>query len=84
VKTYNGLQAFKLPYVHHYITKLCRQQAEVMQNHETANVRNIGQGEPRHRKYQRLELGAVKHMTVQVTSLLVLQELLIIGHFLLY
>jgi hypothetical protein len=40
--------AFKLPYINDYITKLCRQQAEVIQNHENANVRNIGQGEPRH------------------------------------
>jgi hypothetical protein len=51
--------AFKLPYIYiyNYITKLCRQQAEVIQNHENANVRNIGQGEPRHRKYKRLNLG---------------------------
>jgi hypothetical protein len=47
--------AFKLPYIYDYITKLCRQQAEVIQNHE--NVRNIGQGEPRHKKYKRLKLG---------------------------
>jgi hypothetical protein len=40
-----------------YITKLCRQQAEVIQNHDNENVRNIGQGEARHRKYKRLELG---------------------------
>jgi hypothetical protein len=39
-----------------HITKLCRQ-AEVLQKHENANVRNIGQGEPRHRKYKRLKLG---------------------------
>jgi hypothetical protein len=38
-----------------YITKLCRQQAEVIQNHENANVRNIGQGEPRHRIFKRLK-----------------------------
>jgi hypothetical protein len=49
--------AFKLAYIyiyiyiHDYITKLCRQHAEVIQNHENANVRNIGIGEPRHRKY---------------------------------
>jgi hypothetical protein len=49
--------AFKLPYMYDYITKLCRQQAEVIQNHENKNVRNIGQGEPRHRKYKRLKLG---------------------------
>jgi hypothetical protein len=45
------------PYVYDYITKLCRQQAEVIQNHENANVGSIGQGEPRHRKYKRLKLG---------------------------
>jgi hypothetical protein len=39
------------------ITKLSRQQAEVVKNHEKANVRNIGQGEARHGKYKRLELG---------------------------
>jgi hypothetical protein len=49
--------AFILAYVYDYITKLSRQQAEVIQNHENANVRNIGQGEPRHRKYKRLKLG---------------------------
>jgi hypothetical protein len=51
--------AFKLPYVlvYDYITKLCRQQAEVIQNREIANVRTIGQGEPRHRKYTGLKLG---------------------------
>jgi hypothetical protein len=50
--------AFKLLYVYDYITKLCRQQAEVIQNHENENVRNIGEGEPRHRKYKRLKLGS--------------------------
>jgi hypothetical protein len=40
-----------------YITKLCRQQAEVIQNHDSENVRTIGQGEARHRKYKRLKLG---------------------------
>jgi hypothetical protein len=48
---------FKLPYIYDYITKLCRQQTEVIQNPENANVRNFGQGEPRHRKYKRLKLG---------------------------
>jgi hypothetical protein len=45
------------PYVYDYITKLCRQQAEVIQNHENANVGNIGQDEARHRKYKWLKLG---------------------------
>jgi hypothetical protein len=34
-----------------------RQQAEFIQNHENENVRNIGQGEARHRKYKRLKPG---------------------------
>jgi hypothetical protein len=50
--------AFELPYIYDYITKLCRQQAEVIKNHENTNVRNIGQGEPPHRKYKRLKLGS--------------------------
>jgi hypothetical protein len=36
---------FNLPYVCDYITKLCRQQAEVIQNCENEHVRSIGQGE---------------------------------------
>jgi hypothetical protein len=40
--------AFKLPYIYDYITKLFRQPAEVIQNHENANVPNIGQDEMRH------------------------------------
>jgi hypothetical protein len=49
--------AFQIPYVYDYITKSCRQQAEVIQNHENENVRYIGQGEARHRNYKRLKLG---------------------------
>jgi hypothetical protein len=49
---------FKLPYIYDYITKLCRQQAEVIQNHENAKVHNIGQGELQHRKYKKLKLGS--------------------------
>jgi hypothetical protein len=44
--------AFQIPYVYDYITKSCRQQAEVIQNHENETVRYIGQG-----KYKRLKLG---------------------------
>jgi hypothetical protein len=50
-------KAFHILYVYDYITKSCRQQAEVIQNHENATVRYIGQGEARHRKYKRLKLG---------------------------
>jgi hypothetical protein len=49
--------AFKIPYVYDFITKLCRQQAKVIQNHVNPNVRNIGQGEVQHKKYKRLKLG---------------------------
>jgi len=49
--------AFKIPYVYDFITKLCRRQAEVIQNHDNKNVRNTGQGEAQHRKYKRLKLG---------------------------
>jgi hypothetical protein len=49
-------QFFKA-YTYDYITKLCTQQAEVIQNHENENVHNIGQGEARHRKHKRLKLG---------------------------
>jgi hypothetical protein len=37
--------AFQILYVYDYITKSCRQQAEVIQNHENENVHYIGQGE---------------------------------------
>jgi hypothetical protein len=36
---------------------LYKQQAEAIQNHEIANVSDIGKGEVRHRKYKRLKLG---------------------------
>jgi hypothetical protein len=49
--------AFNLPYSYDYIIKLYRQQAKVIQYHENDYVRGIGQGEARHRKYKRLELG---------------------------
>jgi hypothetical protein len=39
------------------LKKLFRQQAEVTQNHRTANVHNIEQGEAIHIKCKRLKLG---------------------------
>jgi hypothetical protein len=59
--------AFQVPYIYDYIMKLCRQQAEAIQNHENAKVPDIGQGEARHRKCKRLNLAAVRRTTVQVT-----------------
>jgi hypothetical protein len=49
-----GFQTFIYIYIYDHITKLCRQTAEVIKNHENTNVRIIGQGEPRHWK---LKLG---------------------------
>jgi hypothetical protein len=37
--------AFHLPYMHDYMTKLCRQQPEVILNHDNKNVHHIEQGE---------------------------------------
>jgi hypothetical protein len=48
--------SFQIPYVYDCISKLCRQQAQVIQHYEYTHVRNIGQGEARHRKYKRLKL----------------------------
>jgi hypothetical protein len=48
---------FNIPYLYDFVTKLCRQQAEVILNHNNENVRNTGQVEARHRIYKRLELG---------------------------
>jgi hypothetical protein len=45
--------AFKIPYVCDFITKFCRQQAQVIQNHKNSIVRNTGQGEAQHRKLER-------------------------------
>jgi hypothetical protein len=48
--------AFQIPYIYDLITKTCGKQAEVMQNHDNVNVRNIGKGEFQHRKHTRLKL----------------------------
>jgi hypothetical protein len=43
--------------------KLCKQQAEIVQNHENANVCDVGQGKSQHTKYKRLNLAPIKHTT---------------------
>jgi hypothetical protein len=40
-----------------YIAKLCRQQAQVIQNNENSHIRYNGQSKAKHRKYKRLKLG---------------------------
>jgi hypothetical protein len=61
--------AFNLSYVYDYITKLSRQEAQVIQNHKNEHVRGIGQDEARYKKYKKLHLAVVKLTTVQVTKL---------------
>jgi hypothetical protein len=53
----NLYMVFNNLYVCYYITKLCKKQAEVIQNHENKHVRGIAQDEARYRKYTRLKLG---------------------------
>jgi hypothetical protein len=48
---------FKIPYLYDFTTKLCREQATVILNHENVNTRIIGQGEARHKNYKALKLG---------------------------
>jgi hypothetical protein len=48
---------FQVPYIYEYMTILCRPQAEVIQSHENADVRDIGISEARHVKYKGLKLG---------------------------
>jgi hypothetical protein len=45
--------AFQVPHIYDHINKLCRQQAEVIQNHENANVQDIRKSKAQHRKYKR-------------------------------
>jgi len=56
-QTRSSHRTFQIPYVYDYITKICRKQAEVMQNHEHVNVQNIGKSEAQHREHKRLKLG---------------------------
>jgi hypothetical protein len=51
---------FKFPYIYDYIAKLCRQQSEVVQNHDKENVRNIRQGEAGHKMYKGFKHGGGK------------------------
>jgi hypothetical protein len=49
--------SLQIPYVYDYVTKLCREQVQVIQHNDNVHVRNSRQGEARHRKYERLKLG---------------------------
>jgi hypothetical protein len=47
---------FKIPHAYDFITKLRRQQAEVIQNHDSENDRNSAQDEAQIRKYKILNI----------------------------
>jgi hypothetical protein len=65
-------KTFNILYIYDYITKLCRKQTKIIQNHGNANVHNIWQGEPRHiiGNLRGLNLLAVKRTTVQMFRVL--------------
>jgi hypothetical protein len=65
--------AFQSPYVYDYITKSCRQQAEVIQNHENENVRKVKSDTE---NTKGLNLAAVMFTTVQVSRLPLWRQLL--------
>jgi hypothetical protein len=55
--------AFNLPYVYNYKSKLCKQQAEVIKNHENEHVGSIRQVKARCRNIRDLNLVVVKLTT---------------------
>jgi hypothetical protein len=60
-------EAFNLPYAYSY--KFCRQQAEVIQNHENGHIPIIWQGEADVENIRGLNLVVLKLTTVQLTKL---------------
>jgi len=61
--------AFQIPYVYDYITKICRKQAEVIQNHDNVNFRNIGKTKPNIGNVKGKNLVPVRHTIVEVSKL---------------
>jgi hypothetical protein len=58
--------AFKILYIYILVTKLCRKQAEVTQNHKNVNVRNIGQSESQTKKQKvKLSLDSTDHHSMK-------------------
>jgi hypothetical protein len=60
--------ACNLSYVYVYITKLCRQQAELIKYHGNEHVRIYDKAKPDIGNIRGLNLAAVKLTTIQVTS----------------
>jgi hypothetical protein len=73
--------SFKIPYVYDYtcITKLCRQQAIVIQHHENIKVHKLDKAKPEREK-KKLNLAVVGHMTIEVIKLVLQPELPLTGH----
>jgi hypothetical protein len=71
--------AFNLPYVYDYITKLCRQQAEVIQNHYNEHVHSIGKARPDLENIWGLNLAVVKLTTFEMTKLPMYHKIIKIG-----
>jgi hypothetical protein len=64
----NSIYIYIYIYIYDYISKLCRQQAQVIKNHENSHIRNIGQGEANTENIRGLNL-AVRRTTDEVTKL---------------
>jgi len=58
--------ALKIWYINDITVKLCRQQVEIVQNHENTNIYNIWKSEAQHRNIRGLKLVAVRHTTHSV------------------
>jgi hypothetical protein len=62
-------KVLKLPHLYDYITKLCRQQAEVIQNHDNKKFATLDKARPETGNMRGINLAAVNYTTVQVTRL---------------
>jgi hypothetical protein len=61
--------AFELPYICDYVTKLCRQQADVTQIMKMQIFATLDKANPDTGNIRGLNLAVVKHTIVQVTTL---------------
>jgi hypothetical protein len=60
---------FQIPYVYDYITKLCRKQAEVIQNHENEMFATMDKPKPSIENIKGFNLAVVICTTAQVSRL---------------
>jgi hypothetical protein len=60
--------AFQIPYVYDYVTKSCRQQAEVIQNHENELFATLDKARPHTENIRGSNLAAVIYTAVQVSK----------------